>query len=151
MISLIANIISGIVGGVIGAASTHIFTKSLIKEKEKAENEKILNIIHTEIHDNVANKIRDNYPHNPLNISGGEFLRSKTWTLNIPKKQLSSLIKIYGHFSTINNLIININEKRKISLHSSELDSKIKKWQKICKDEIYNYKDEWLKNDSNYF
>lgn len=118
MISLIGNITSGIIGGVIGAASTHIFTKSLLKEKEKAENEKILNIIHTEIYDNVANKIRDNYPHNPLNNTGGEFLRSKTWTLNIPKKQVSFLIKIYGHFSTINNLIININEKRKISLRS---------------------------------
>lgn len=67
------------------------------------------------------------------------------------KKTIKFSYKNIWIFFYINNLIINISEKRRISLRSLELDSEIKKWQKICKDEIYKYKDEWLKDDSNYF
>lgn len=158
MLAVIINTISVVIGIFIG-----YFLKELSwTKKQKKETIKILKIIHTEINDNVVNKLGDKFPYKILNTTGEELLRLKTGSLIIPSEQLTMIIKIYGYFYTINDAIVNIREMKKYQKNIAKsigeiekwqdvknLADEIKKWQGITRKEIYDYQEKWCKTSNN--
>lgn len=118
--------------------------------KEKKETKKILDCVHYEIMDNLANPSETIRTMNSLtkrwkvlsNVCGNVF-RTKIANLSISPEQIQSILKIYKYFDSINDEIVNLRKNTKYPQVEMICAKAIKNYWSDCKEEINIYRERW--------
>ena len=145
--NLIVIIIAAIIGGAIGSYLNYYFNNLSAENRNKEITKQLMLFIHNEIYENYHYKFQG---FHLVGVEGLELNNLKESDLTIKDKQLTYLIKMYGHFRMYN---FKLNERREAAAYSSWwmkdiMSKQIRDWRDICMQDIEVYEKEFCKDKS---
>lgn len=144
---LVVLIIAALVGGFFGSYLNYYFNNLSTEKRNKETTKQLMLFIHNEIYENYAYKLQGAHL---VGVDGLELNSLKESDLIIKDKQLTYLIKMYGHFRMY-NLKVNTFREASASCPSWMKDimsKQIRDWRDICMQDIEVYEKEFCKDKS---
>jgi len=129
--------------GVIATYLLSIYSKSKQHQRTTIQ---VLSCINIEIQDNFANKIKNKYPYNELNLKKFELIGTQAGNLAINKKQIKEINRIYTLFDEINKKIIIIRKTKSLGKSIVKLHEELIELQNKCYSIANEYLNEYFKN-----
>lgn len=144
---LVVLIIAALVGGFFGSYFTYRLNNLSTENRNKEITKQLMLFIHNEIYENYAYKFQG---FHLVGVEGLKLNSLKESGLTIKDKQLTYLIKMYGHFRMYN---FKVNKLREAEAYSSWwmkdfMSKDIRDWRDICMQEIEVYEKEFCKDKS---
>jgi valyl-tRNA synthetase len=132
-------IISAAIGAAVASFLTYRYSITLHKIQSKRVTDLVLTFIHSELNDNFANRICNNFPYNLSSLKGFELISLKSEYFEINVQQLAQITEMYTFLDALNNKIKSTKEAKYYGRNITKLDQEVKKLQELCEDKIDKY------------